>query len=71
MLCPNATFALGCLPLHAAVPPVQCPIESNFQSGMDGLDHTGWAENCGNTISDWLKTGTWVNVPSGAAGTWT
>ena len=65
-----AVYALGCLPLFAAIPPVQCPIDSNFSSGMDGISHTDWAGNCGNTISDWLKTATWVQTITGAAGSW-
>tara|TARA_R110001592_G_scaffold1578_6_gene9305 strand:+ start:2457 stop:2936 length:480 start_codon:yes stop_codon:yes gene_type:complete len=65
-----ATYAPGCLPAFAAVPPVQCPIESTFASGMAGLSHTMWATNCGNTIASWINTGVWVNVNSGAAGPW-
>ena len=66
-----SVYALGCLPLFAAIPPVQCPIDSNFQFVLDGLSHSDWAQNCGNSISDWLKTATWIQTVSGAGGTWT
>ena len=65
-----ATLALGMLPLHAAVPPMQAPIAAQFSAGMDGLGHTDWAQNVGNSIATWVQSGTWVNIPSGAAGPW-
>mgnify|MGYP003627202688 CR=1 FL=1 len=65
-----ATLGLGMLPLHAAVPPMQAPISGQFSAGMDGLGHTDWATNCGNAIASWVQSGTWVNIPSGAAGPW-
>jgi hypothetical protein len=63
-----ATYAPGCLPSFAAVPPTQCPIESTFASGMAGASHTMWATNCGNVISSWINTGTWASTPAGPGG---
>jgi|TARA_R100000005_G_scaffold94504_1_gene72724 hypothetical protein len=65
-----ATYAAGCLPTFAAVPPTQCPIESTYPGGMSGISHTMWATNCGNVIANWLLTGTWTNTFSGATGPW-
>ncbi len=63
-----ATYAPGCLPSFAAVPPTQCPIESTFAAGMAGIPHTMWAVNCGNVIANWINTGTWVSTPAGPGG---
>lgn len=66
-----ATYAPGCLPAFAAIPPIQCPIENTFSSGMDGLTHTQWATNCGNEIANWIPKGTWTSLtPTGASGPW-
>ena len=50
-----ATYAAGCLPTFAAVPPTQCPIESTYPGGMSGISHTMWASNCGNVIANWCN----------------
>jgi|TARA_Y100000310_G_scaffold329781_1_gene400264 hypothetical protein len=65
-----ATYAPGCLPAFAAVPPSGCPIEQTFATGMSGAPHTAWATDCGNVIANWISTGMWTNTSSGASGPW-
>jgi len=65
-----ATYAPGCLPAFAAIPPTQCPIENTFPSGMGGLPHTQWAMNCGQVIANWIQQGTWTQTSNGATGPW-